>query len=784
VGIALPAAGQQGSGIASKKARDRAQVPDERPLWEMHRNGRFRELLDTIQSLQARYPRWKPPEQLLALTRESYLSKRVDDAVRASDHGALIALGSESLEAFGCNRIDWAWALGEAYAHAKRQADAQALAERLVASCRDDHRLTTLYKAREWISPTAWGKLLEREAGSRRTPAVEEKFRKLQYDYRVTLFNSAQTEKNPQAFKLFEAIAAEVELYQDAGAALSGAWLYYSQTDIPQAKLWFARALQWKADAADARYGLALCASKEGLFDDALQNARALPSGYPDRERLMREALFGRARAAYDSRKYDEAVALLREADTYGALPRYGKTQYAWSLLQLGDAEGAASAFERLYREQPDTESAQGLRESYRRAGKDLSSLGLLAQSEPLASMVRTGDSQRMLDQKRFLSASRSDPEIAGSLGSAGVPQLSLAAALRDKTGNDGTSRLRLQLAPSVEGGMPFGGNAEVYVRVDRVSLDSGALPANALVGSGGPGAYAFAPITRVDGVQPQVLVRMERDGIWQLNLGMTPSGGPLSEHAFGRIERRAYTQWGQYDLAAFAEPVRESILSYVGLRDPYTGVAWGRISRYGVEARALRLIESDWAVSAGARSEQITGDSVADNDRFRADAAFGRNLGLSGFNYAVLGVEASFDRYRRNLSQFTLGNGGYYSPQKAVRGGVAFNFQTEERRPWIARGRASAGRTYRTQDEAPFFPNAPDGRTFAGSRDYGNDSSLELGAMWQLTGQLQAGLIFARSVAPQYNNTISGVVLRVLFEPRSAVTSADLPVRLFSDLR
>ena len=728
----------------------------------------------------------QPPRHPAAKARsQESFPDRVEAAVRASDAGALIALARENPGAFGCGRLAWAWALGEAYAKTKRPRDAQALAERLLdGSCTDDERLATLYKARGWIPAAEWATLVEREAPRPRSVEIDGKFRALQYDLRLAPFYAAQSAKDPQAARLFEALAGEVELRRDAGAALAAAWLYFNANDIAAADRWFGKALQWQPDAQDARYGVALCAAKEGRYADALKAARELPPGYPDRDRLIHDALLVEARSAFEAKRYDGAVDALREAQSLAPLPRYARALLGWSLLQAGDAEAAASTFEQLYREQPDEESASGLVASVQRSGKGVSSLRALAVTEPLASIFRRDETRRMLDEKRYMSASRADAGLAPTLGAAGVPNASLASAIREKSGSEGTSRLRTRLSPSLEGGMPVGADSELFVRVDRVRLESGTLPSNALVGSAGSGPYAFAPVTEVDGAQPQLFVRMERESIWQLNIGLTPSDAPLQQHIFGRLERRAFAPWGLYDVAAFAEPVRESILSYVGWRDPYTGATWGRVLRYGAEARGLWLRNLPWAMGGSARWERLQGEQVADNDHFHADASLGRNLGLRGFEYAAFGVETRYDGYRRNLSPFTLGNGGYYSPQKALYGGVALNFQTEERRPWVVRGRWSAGRVDRVQDDAQFFPLAPDGRTFAGSRDYGNETNAEVSGIWQVTQRLQAGVILARSRAPQYDSRTGALVLRVLFERRSAVTSADLPARLFQDLR
>ena len=857
-GMSPSAAAQEGQNPIAPEARGSAHAPDERPLWELLRNGRYRELFQKIERLRTTHPGWNAPEKLLALANEGYFAQRVRQAIETTDHAALIALAAEKRAAFGCDGIDWAWHLGEAYAKLNRASEAEALAEGLISSCADDNqRLATLYKARDWVAAAAWGRLIEREAREHRTPEVEKQYQRLRYGYRLGLFMTAQAQKEPDALNLFESIAGEVELDRDSGVALAGAWEYFNRSDLPRAQHWFERALEWKADAFDAHYGLALCALRDNRIGEADRHLRALPAEYAKRAELSRDVLVARARIAFDAKKYDEVIALLREAETYGPLPRYaiaqqawsllnrgdadaaaiferlhsenpdaestqglvhallararnahaagkfqesadllrraqsyaplpryGSAQYAWSLLDLGNAAGAAEIFERLYREQPDEEAAQGLVQSYLRAGRDLSSLEPLAQGGPLAAMIRQQDTQTKISRKQFLAARQSDPKLSESLGGAGTPRVGILAAVREKSGGEGTSRLRLTAAPAVEGATAMGDAAELQVRVDRVVLDSGRLADNALVGSAGPGAYAVAPVTRVEGVQPRLFWRMEGDASWEANFGMTPSGGPLPEYAFGGIQRRSHTTWGQYDLAAFAEPVRESILSFVGLRDPYTGAtSWGRVLRYGAEARGLWLTLPDWVAGMHLRYEELSGHGVADNEHYVVDGGLGRNLGLRQFDYAVLGIEAGTHGYRRNLSQFTLGHGGYYSPQSVTRAGVAFNFLTSERQSWIASGRLSMGRAYRVQDEAPFFPLAPDGRTYPGSRDYGNDAMIELGAVWSVARQLQTGVLISRSVSPQYNNTIAGLLFRFLFEPRSTTVSTDLPLHLLNDM-
>jgi len=762
-----------------------ASAPDERPLWALLRAQRYRDLFAEIERLRAMHPGWNPPQQLLDLATEGALGQRVKNALAADDAAGLAKLAAENPAVFGCRRIDWAWELGAAYKRLGRGAEAISLAENLIANCDEDkQRLATLYKARNWMPAPAWGSLVEAELDRPRTPGVDAEYQRLRFGVRLERFTTAQSQGAADAPALFEAIAADVEAFKDSGGALAGAWGYFNRPDLANAKRWFESALAWNREAYDARYGLALIAMRENRIEEAEGQLRALPESYARRADLARDVALAGARSAFEAKKYHEALAWLEKAKTYGPLPRSGQMQQGWSLLNSGDALAAAALFERLYGEQPDEESAQGLVLSYRRAGKNPELLRPLAQGGPLAAMIAENEVGEKISRKQFLAARRADPGVAETLGGAGVPRIGLIGIVREKSGDAGTSKLRLVAAPSIEAANRIGERAELRVRVDRISLDSGSLAPNQVVGSAAGGTYAINPVTRVEGEMPRLFLRVEGDAVWEANLGMTPSGGPLSSRAFGGIQRRAFTSWGQYDLAVFAEPLAESILSYTGLRDPYTGdTSWGRVLRYGVDARALWLGSTGWTRGLHLRYEQIQGTGVADNERYVVDGGVGRNLGLDGFDYAVLGLEVGAQGYQRNLSQFTLGHGGYYSPQKFVRAGIAFDFLTAERQRWIIGGRLSAGRALREQEDTPVFPLTGVGNV-PGARDYGNDTALEFSAVWSVAAHWQVGALFLRSTAPQFDNTIGGVLVRFLFEPRRSTVSTDLPLQSFNDVK
>jgi hypothetical protein len=100
----------------------------------------------------------------------------------------------------------------------------------------------------------------------------------------------------------------------------------------------------------------------------------------------------------------------------------------------------------------------------------------------------------------------------------------------------------------------------------------------------------------------------------------------------------------------------------------------------------------------------------------------------------------------------------------------------TEEDRRWLVRGRLSGGFFDKRDDETPVLPLSPDGRFYAGGRTRGHEAAVRLAAVAQATPHLQLGAMVGRSLSPSYAENIARLELRVLFEPRRSVVSADLP--------
>jgi cellulose synthase operon protein C len=759
------------------------QAPDERALWRMLSNRRYAALVDTLAQLRTDFPNWQAPPALVLAAREGMLGQRIEQTIAAGDAVGLIALARAHPTAFSCRNAAFSWALAGAHAKLNQHAEAED-ATRAMLDCRsEDERRATLYKAREWMSDERWRHMLALEEGRPRSPQGEQQFRQLRYDYRLEQLLSASDRKDyGEAQRLFAALASDIDARKDASSAMLGAWSHYQLAQYDQAASWFERVLHWNVAQHDARRGLALSLLRQQHYDAALAQVQALPPHEAGRNELAGDILVAQAQAAYSAGRFAQTLTLLGSAQT--ALPRHAQLLAAWSNMELGRLDTAATEFTRLYRESADKESAQGVFYSLTRAGRE-DDLQQLASTEPLSGLVKHNNADRAYAEKRFLAARLLAPERYAELGTAAAPQLSMLAATRRKSGRDGLSRMELQWNPALEAALPAMAAGELRLRIDRIKLDSGTLPDNAPVGRTPLAAtpYVLQPTTQVAGWQPTLAWRDESRHTWEAELGLTPSGGAVASGWTGRLAHRHQAGQATWDVGIHRQPVRESILSYTGLRDPYEGARWGRVLRNGAQAGVQVLLGPRWSANLQAGVEGLNGEQVADNWRVATTAGIAYDLKLAGFDYAVLGVALSFDRFDKNLSQFTFGHGGYFSPQRYWRVGPSVDFMTEENRNWMIKGRISAGRTGNREDTAPLFPLNPDGRMYAAASGGGGAYDIELAAVRSLNSYLQFGALATSRHSPQYNDYAAMGFVRVLFEPRKSVLSSDLRSAASRDL-
>jgi len=117
-------------------------------------------------------------------------------------------------------------------------------------------------------------------------------------------------------------------------------------------------------------------------------------------------------------------------------------------------------------------------------------------------------------------------------------------------------------------------------------------------------GAYVAVPTTRlVNSFEPYLSYQHQGTLTTYAGIGMTPSGAAVSSALVGNLGFTRQTERGNWGAELFSQPMRESILSYTGIVDPYSGQPWAGCAASAGWFEAIQPSVNSGAPQAGFRS-------------------------------------------------------------------------------------------------------------------------------------------------------------------------------------
>jgi tetratricopeptide (TPR) repeat protein len=761
----------------------------EQTLWDLLGQQRYAELRRNITNLRTRYPDWQPPSRLLALLSAGETTQAIEHAVANRNNDALIDLAWRYPEHFDCDHVHALWALADAWqAHGQSRLSA-AVHKRIIAECpRHPDRRISLQKLQRYLSPADTAALLDREVATAKPVEEMPLYADLRYRFYLGwLARALETSNHAHSLSILASIENDIDTRQDADAATMAGWTYLNQTQHTPAATWFAKARQWQL-SEDATYGLALSHFRNNDLAGTETIIRQYGTPSERLRSLLADVLVARALVNMNEKHYAAALTSLDKAARHRPLTSDQQRMRAWSLYQTENYTAAQTTFDALYRQQPDQNSAAGLYFSHAQQ-EDWDQLEAIvdATGGPVTALWQAHLAERNYYRKQFLSAAALVPGKYPKLDNIASPSVHIGTLLRHRSGDKGLSRLTLSKLPVAEGVYVHDDVHRFALRLDRVGLDSGVLPDNAVIGRfpTTPQSYAFEPTTRINaGIEPQLSYR--RDG-WLMpyfNIGMTPSDGMVSSRLIWNLGLASQTDEGYWDLSLSARPVRDSILSYVGMVDPYGGQQWGRVLKTGVNLTLQQNMTQDWRFQGAVNIARLKGHNVANNDHLALRLGLGKTLTLKRFDYISFGPILELQRYDRNLSYFTFGHGGYFSPQQLIRLAAALSALSTEGRSFILDAEGSIGYQRHREDSSPLFPLSPDkASNHASTRRSGVVLNLEAKGVWLLNSHWQLGGGFGVRTSPRYDDVYGNLFIRMTFKSRQAMFSYDIPEFAFETL-
>lgn len=272
-------------------------------------------------------------------------------------------------------------------------------------------------------------------------------------------------------------------------------------------------------------------------------------------------------------------------------------------------------------------------------------------------------------------------------------PQTSLGTGgifVRSRQGESGLSGLTEVAVPVEYQRSVFGGTGKVSVT--PIVLSSGDVPndfsATSRFGAGpaaslnnlgqgrtGIGSQEFAGAVLAAGYASDVL---------RFDVATRPTNIDRADASAGLSFSVPLSPELTASFQASRRPVTDSLLAYVGAKDERAGLSWGAVSATGGRVGLTRE-EDGFGLYGYLGLYQYDGQNVADNEKtefgfgayYKAineeDERFTVGLGLNTFGFSD------------NLSYFTFGHGGYFSPQRYVSITVPMEY-------WVKKSRLSYG--------------------------------------------------------------------------------------------
>ncbi|MXP59865.1 cellulose biosynthesis protein BcsC [Pantoea sp. Taur] len=361
---------------------------------------------------------------------------------------------------------------------------------------------------------------------------------------------------------------------------------------------------------------------------------------------------------------------------------------------------------------------------------------------------------------------------------------------VRGRDGESGLSKLTEAKAPLTFSTVPFG-ESRFDFTMTPVSLTAGSAAGdawrrfgtNALV----QGNVVASGDAKIDDVPSSSTDSQKATGVelnlalkgdsYKIDLGSTPLGQDLSTLVGGVQWSPKLTDFLTLILTGERRAMTDSLLSYVGVEDKTSGKRWGRVTKNGGNA-LLSYDNGDAGFYVGGGAYSYIGENVASNNSVQATAgAYVRPFHYDDRELKV-GMSLSWMDYSKNLSYFSYGQGGYFSPQNyaSVSFPIEFSRKFDDLKVNVG---GSVGYQSYSQDKSAYFPNDPTYQAqmqsladqgyvksayYSGESKNGIGYNLHAGADYKINKDVTVGGQLGYDTFGDYNESTANLYFRYLF--------------------
>ncbi|ADO46491.1 cellulose synthase complex outer membrane protein BcsC [[Enterobacter] lignolyticus] len=215
----------------------------------------------------------------------------------------------------------------------------------------------------------------------------------------------------------------------------------------------------------------------------------------------------------------------------------------------------------------------------------------------------------------------------------------------------------------------------------------------------------------------------------WNMDIGTTPIGFNVVDVVGGLSYSNSLGPLG-YTVEGHRRPISSSLLAFGGQtdndNDGHSGTTWGGVRADGGGISLSYDKGAANGVWASLSADSLTGQNVEDNWRVRWMAGYYYKIINENNRRVTVGLNNMIWHYDKDLSGYTLGQGGYYSPQQYLSFAVPVYWrQRTENWSWELGGSVSWSQSHTSrQAKYPLLNLVPAQYRDEASNEFENASS------------------------------------------------------------
>ncbi|NDV92540.1 cellulose synthase [Alteromonas sp. 345S023] len=546
-------------------------------------------------------------------------------------------------------------------------------------------------------------------------------------------------------------------------------WKDYESDNFTHAQQWFA--------LAGNKEGLWLSLQRQGdehaagVFACGLSNTEVFLKRCADYYASQQASLFqqGKLENSIQTALALKQIRPLKE----GELALLG-----WAASDAGQDALAIDVFSKVLRATPNNEDVAGqLIRLYQRNQRSLAPL--IRTNSQVRALVSKMHGAKAWPRKQFMYSYFSGDPRSTSVQSKAAFNMVAGVTTKQRSGEVGLGNFDI-LGSYIGVGSTLK-QWRWQLALDYQQLYSGAPASNSWFASEQL-TTTFAGITGLEDTGIRGEVEWQTNGFnFYGNLAYSLLDQPESASVTGQFSGTWYLSNTTLATTVFRQPKQDSLLSYAGTFDAAHEQTWGYVLSEGASALVAYSLKPQVSLAGTIKWEELKGEGVDDNQGLFLRTDISVNIAPSvsqQLDYWRIGPYVSYLGYNKNLSGFTYGHGGYFSPDYLVTIGAYSELLTREAHQWQVKLSTTLGFSKLKEDDNTRFPLDPDSSQTA---RLGQNKSSGLSGNMMIEGQYRlsdnwivAGYV-GKSFAVEYQAFEAGFQLRWRPGKGNGVTSDEL---------